>query len=1505
MDTDRNLLFAVLALQADLLDRDQFIQACTLWAGRKDTPIAELLVELGWLTPADRADAERLLDRKLKKHRGNARAGLAEAAALDLRASLASLGDPDVERSVAALHDMPTGPVRGAAAGKEGAPAPAAPCAGRNLLYEVIGRGGMGLVLRGRDSGLCRDLAVKVLREEYRDDANVTRRFVEEAQVGGQLQHPGVVPVYELGQFDDGRPFFTMKLVKGRTLADMLRDRASPQEDFPRFLGIFEQLCQTLAYAHSKGVIHRDLKPGNVMVGAFGEVQVMDWGLAKVLQTARGDDPDRTVGTVIGTVRSRGTAEEGGRTGVVGTPSYMAPEQARGQLAAVDERADVFGLGACLCVLLTGQPPYTGATVEEVMRKAAASDLAEALARLDGCGADGAVVELCRACLAPEPAERPRDAGEVAARVVAYQAGVQERLRRAELERAAAEVRAVEERKRRRLAVALAAAVVFLVVGTGGGSWWLQHQRTLAEAEALRRRQEADTAVRAALGEGRLFLAQAREQPLGDGSQFREAQGAARKAAELAQSRDSSEDLRQEAETLSQETELEAAALARDRRLLDRLADVGSYPENYQVGRMMSLEMAYQQAFHEYGLDLGSLPAEVVVERLRARPTPVREEITAALEEWAEVRSRNRFEPSEPLWRLVSGIDPNPDGLRERLRAIARRQRLYSESRVAPFSHLLMPMAALADLVPGEDRNQLRQIARTVDPERTPTLTLRLLSTLLEWAGDEQLATGLLRAARRSRPGDVYLALRLGNLLNHGGGFRIAQKHPGVEQPSIEAYGCFEAARAIRPELAICSARVLMDLGRKQEAEVMLRDLLRRNPGNDAAWFWLWIWLEAQGRLVEAREACHHYVRLAGPGLGDRRSVVLYGMAQVLARTSQVGLLDGTPEDRLSGKQRAAIHRRALELLPDNAFAYGYVGNDLVAAGQYADAEAVFRKGIRADPESPHGYVKLGQFLLNQSRFREAEVLIREAIASRPAAFKANATRTSSWILVDAAAAYNILSSALQGQGKLDEAIDADRQAVAIDPWEPARYYNLGNTLRAGGRFGGAIAAYRQALQLNKNYPEAHVGLAIALDDQGRLDDAVAECRRAIDLKPDLVQAHGNLGWMLGKQGKLEESVAASREAIRLAPTVASYQMNLGRGLYEQGRLVEALTAYQEALRLDRGNQDAHGQLRNLEPVVALLPRLEAVRKGKAKPDGARECLQLGTVAAMRHFWLTAVRLYEEGFAAEPASENNLGAQHRYNAACAAARIGGGAGEEGVPLGAEERARRRRQALAWLRADLAAWARLLEGGKPNERSTVRATLRHWRVDPDLAGLRDPEQVKHLPADEQPACRQLWDEVGALLEKTHYKIAGALEGEKLKVLGHSGSFEASPQDMTGFPAGDWSGDGQLHGRPSRKGEWLDLELPVPADGKYHVVVYLTKAPDYGIVQFSLDGQALGKPIDCFNALNVVSTGPIDLGVIVLKKGTATLRGEVVGTNAKSVGLHYSWGLDCLMLKPGGP
>jgi tRNA A-37 threonylcarbamoyl transferase component Bud32 len=285
-----------------------------------------------------------------------------------------------------------------------------------------LARGGMGEVWRGYDTVLAREVALKVLREQVFGDGGARARFEEEARRVSQLGHPSIVPMYDLGQLPDGRPFLVMKLIHGQTLAEGLAARATPAEDLSRWIGVFEQVCVAVAFAHARDLIHRDLKPSNVMLGEFGEVLVMDWGIAKALATRPPPaqvppTPVQLSPAVGGAPTSPGEVETlPGQA--KGTPAFMAPEQARGEASRVGKPSDVFGLGGILCVTLTGQPPYTQA------RQALAGDMTEAFARLDGCGADVELIGLAKACLAPAPDERPADAAEVGGRVKRYRDGI-------------------------------------------------------------------------------------------------------------------------------------------------------------------------------------------------------------------------------------------------------------------------------------------------------------------------------------------------------------------------------------------------------------------------------------------------------------------------------------------------------------------------------------------------------------------------------------------------------------------------------------------------------------------------------------------------------------------------------------------------------------------------------------------------------------------------------------------------------------------------------------------------------------------------------------------------------------------------------------------------------------------------------------------------------------------------------------------------------------------------
>ena len=385
----------------------------------------------------------------------------------------------------------------------------------RYRLDGEIARGGMGAIIKGRDTDLGRDLAIKVLLDSHKDKPEVIQRFVEEAQIGGQLQHPGIAPVYELGQFADQRPFFSMKLVKGDTLSKLLSNRDDPAADRSKLIGVFEQVCQTMAYAHSRGVIHRDLKPANIMVGAFGEVQVMDWGLAKVLpvggvadeKTARRKQNGETM---IQTMRSVGSDAPGsvGSAGsetqmgsVMGTPAYMPPEQALGEIDLLDQRADVFGLGAILAEILTGKPPYVADDGTQIYRMASRGKLGDCFDRLDECGADAELITLAKQCLEVEPSDRPQDANALAEQVTGYLGSVETKLRKSEVQRA-----------RFRVTLGLgAAALAILIAGIAATAWQANEankQTLVAQAASEKATRERDKARDAELKADKLRAAE-------------------------------------------------------------------------------------------------------------------------------------------------------------------------------------------------------------------------------------------------------------------------------------------------------------------------------------------------------------------------------------------------------------------------------------------------------------------------------------------------------------------------------------------------------------------------------------------------------------------------------------------------------------------------------------------------------------------------------------------------------------------------------------------------------------------------------------------------------------------------------------------------------------------------------------------------------------------------------------------------------------------------------------
>jgi predicted Ser/Thr protein kinase len=253
--------------------------------------------------------------------------------------------------------------VMGAMPSKGGvAPEPIVVGGARFVASRVIGEGGMGRVHEALDRQFSRPVALKELRGD-RVSGAARERFATEALVTGNLEHPGVPPVYERGLLADGSPYYAMRLVRGRTLQDAI-EQARDLPERLRLVGVVGKIAHTLAFAHERGVVHRDLKPENIVLGKHGEAVVLDWGIAKV----RGM-PSLDASTVSGGL-SGSTGSQTGYGSVMGTPAYMAPEQAKGEIDRIDERTDVFALGAILYQILTGRPPYDGKLVTDVIAKA-------------------------------------------------------------------------------------------------------------------------------------------------------------------------------------------------------------------------------------------------------------------------------------------------------------------------------------------------------------------------------------------------------------------------------------------------------------------------------------------------------------------------------------------------------------------------------------------------------------------------------------------------------------------------------------------------------------------------------------------------------------------------------------------------------------------------------------------------------------------------------------------------------------------------------------------------------------------------------------------------------------------------------------------------------------------------------------------------------------------------------------------------------------------------------
>ncbi len=940
-----------------------------------------------------------------------------------------------------------------------------------------IARGGMGVVVRAYDPDFERKLALKILLPSNSEDDSREERFLEEAKITGQLEHPGIPPVHELGLLEDGRPFFAMKLIEGETLDGLLKRRKDPSEDRMRFVNVFEQICLALAYAHDRNVIHRDLKPANVMVGRFGEVQLMDWGLSKQLKqpqteevSSRNDSAKEAKGPPTESKPEDATlsvcnlseaktktlvpdhSQEDTRTrvgSIMGTPSYMAPEQALGEVDQVDTRSDVFGLGAILCVVLTGEPPYVRGPEGTTLTEAAKASLQGAWRRLTECGADKELIELAKRCLSPVKNQRPKDAGAVAEAIRDYRSKFQDRLKKAEVDRAQAEVKAAESRKRHWITVALMTSLLVLVGVLGGVGYWRQsthaaEQRRLAEKQRIEAEQREKQSRRAEANRQALQTELAGVYRLADKHLWDEA----RQQLEQARKRISENTPELQNRWKKTSTEL---------RFAEELGRIRE-PEEYEAGKQLKPPRETAKLYAKVFLAPGRIGPEGadpkrVAERVRA--SSIRQHLIPALDEWASMtpsRERRKW-----LHQIANLSDPG------KWKNKLRQDSVWN------------------------DKEALEELARQVDPSKQPPQFLDLLAKRLYATGGDALS--FLRRAHPHHPTHFGINLRLGSLLHWD----------RKDEEALQYFRVALVARPKSPDVCYFLGASLHNLTRYEEARAYYYKALAQQPQEPAYHSSLGLTLRRMGEQKEALERFHKAIKL------DESYFPPY---------VHIGVAYSQQND-----YREAIQwfQKALERNPKHAESWYNLGYAYSQTGDREKGVDCYKKATEANPEYADPYNGIGEYLQAEKKYHAAIFYYQKAINRKRDHFQA---------LTNVGTAYGLV-------GEYRKAVEAHGKAIALRPTLPLGYYNLGVAHLRFGRHEEAIRAFRKVTTLDQQDAEGFQNLGAALFRKGELRQAIEAFERLDQLRPKSSDGPRLLGLVYMKKGDYRLAVDAFERATK------------------------------------------------------------------------------------------------------------------------------------------------------------------------------------------------------------------------------------------------------------------------------------------------------------------------------------------------------------------------------------